>query len=83
MKKALEEKNGIYHCSDENMFFLVHIVEIIHEKTLKPLREIYNLLRESRAYDYVKKCYGVLHTQDIQWVADDVIEFMEIRGVKI
>ena len=83
MKKALEDKNGVYHCSDKNIFFMIYIANIIHDKTKKPLKDIYNILKESKAYDYIIKCYEALHTQDIKWVVEDVIEFMEIRGVKI
>ena len=83
MKKSLEEKNGVYHCENDIMFFMIYILNIIHDKTKRPLKEIYNLLIESKAYDYIIKCYEALHTQDIKWVADDVIEFMEIRGIKI
>ena len=83
MKKTLEEKDGVFHCSDKNMFFMVYIVSIIHDKTKKPMKYIYNHLKESQAYDYIIKCYEKLHTQDIKWVAEDVLEFMEIRGIKI
>ena len=83
MKKSLEEKNGVYHCSDKNTFFIVHIVEIIHEETKKPLKEIYKLLKETKVYDYIVKNYEALHTQDIKWVARDSIAFMKERGAVI
>ena len=83
MKKVLEEKNGVYHCSDKYMFFMVYIVGIINEKTQKPIKEIYNLLRETNVYDYIIKCYEALHTQDVKWAAEDCLEFMRERGAII
>ena len=83
MKKSLADKNGVYHCSDDNMLFVIYIVEIIHEWTDKTLSAVLRLLNETKVYDYIIECYNVLHTEDIYCVADDILEFMRERGAAI
>ena len=83
MKKSLEEKNGIYKCSDDNMLFIIYILEIICTRTNQTSSNVLRLLKETKVYDYITEFYGVLHTEDIQCVADDMLEFMRERGAAI
>ena len=45
---------------------------------------VYRLLTEKTdiLYDYIVPCYESLHTQDKEYILDDIVDVMKEKGVK-
>lgn len=63
--------------------FTIFCVESLAEKLNMESREVYKLLRKDSNIlnEYIIPCYEPLHSQSKEYVVNDLIETMKIKGV--
>ncbi|MCL2043680.1 MAG: DUF3791 domain-containing protein [Treponema sp.] len=63
--------------------FSVFCIESVAEKLRLTGREIYKLLTEKSEIldDYIIPCYPALHTQGKEYIVDDIVNFLQEKGV--
>jgi len=63
--------------------FAVFCIENIAEKLEKSGNEVYKMLTEKSDIldSYVIPCYDVLHTQGKSYIVNDILDYMNKRGV--
>ncbi|MGL5066495.1 MAG: DUF3791 domain-containing protein [Sarcina sp.] len=69
--------------NEKNLEFTIFCVENIAEKlNIEPIKA-YNLLgKDSNIIkDYIVPCYEPLHSQGKEYIVNDIIEIMKIRGL--
>ena len=82
------EKNVI-HTNNEDMTFeqldfATYCIGNLATKLNVSQREIYNQLKSSGIlYDYIINGYEVLHTFSKEYLMDDLVSYMQEKGVKI
>ncbi|MCL1903286.1 MAG: DUF3791 domain-containing protein [Oscillospiraceae bacterium] len=64
--------------SSKELHFTVFCIENVAEHLNKSGTEIYKLLKEDSEIldDYIVPCYDTLHTQDKEYIVEDIVEFM-------
>ena len=68
--------------SSEQLAFAVFCIENLAERLHTSAPEIYHTLTENRdiLYNYIIPCYDVLHTQDKEYILDDIEDVMRAEG---
>ena len=63
--------------------FSVFCIESLAERLDMPGEDVYVLLSDDSDVldDYIVKSYDVLHTQDKEYIIDDILECMRERGL--
>jgi len=56
--------------------FLAFCVEIYKNAKKISGREAFAIFQEHNVLDYIKKCYGALHTTSSQYIVDNIDEFI-------
>ena len=69
--------------SAEELAFAVFCIENLAARLHIDAPELYVLLTEKSdiLYDYIIPCYDSLHTQDKEYILDDIVDVMKERGV--
>lgn len=69
--------------NEKKLEFTIFCIESLAEKLNIEAKKIYNLLgKESNIIDeYIVTCYEPLHSQGKEYIVNDLIEIMKIRGV--
>ena len=68
----------------ESFAFVVYMIHAVANKFNKRPSEVYGLLTKCDCInDYLVPFYDVLHTQSTSYVLEDIVEYLERRGVKI
>lgn len=67
----------------EQLGFAVFCIENVAVKLGLTGDVVYELLSEKShiLYDYILPCFDVLHTQDKNYIVNDIIEYMQRDGV--
>lgn len=69
--------------SSDELAFAVFCIENLASCLKQDVKEVYTVLTEKSdiLYGYVIPCYETLHTQDKEYILDDIIDVMKARGV--
>ena len=69
--------------TSEQSFFAVFCIEAVADALNTTGDKVYRMLTdESDILDnYIVPCYDVLHTQGKEYIVEDLLEFMQRRGV--
>jgi len=69
--------------SRKELEFAVFCIENLAEKLGKTGNEIYKILTEKSDIldSYIIPCYDVLHTQGKSYIVNDILSYMEKRGL--
>jgi len=69
--------------SSDELAFAIFCVENLALRLKQEVKEVYAALTEKSdiLYGYIVPCYKTLHTQDKEYILDDIIEVMKARGV--
>ena len=64
--------------------FVTFTIGSVAERVHKSPAEIYRLLKQTNVIaGYLVPAYDILHTYGRQYLVDDVMEFMQEKGVKL
>ena len=64
--------------------FVIFTIGSVAERVHKSPAEIYRLFKQANVIaGYLVPAYDILHTYGRQYLVDDVIEFMQEKGVKL
>lgn len=70
--------------SNNELDFAVFCIENTAEFFGKNGADVYKMLDKSRILDdYIIKSYDVLHTQGKEYIARDIADFIEEKGIKL
>lgn len=69
----------------DELEFAVFCIENLAVRLQMDTEQIYTALAESSSflYDYIVAHYEVLHTQDKQYIINDILEAMNRCGIKV
>jgi hypothetical protein len=69
--------------SIKELKFAVFCIENVAEKLRKTGNEVYKILTEKSDIldSYIVPCYDVLHTQGKNYIVNDILDYMEKRGL--
>lgn len=69
--------------NEKNLEFTIFCIESLAERLNIEAKKVYNLLgEESNIIDeYIIPCYEPLHSQGKDYIVNDLIEVMKIKGV--
>lgn len=68
--------------SFEQMEFAVFCVGLVAEKLDMSEEQAYDLLDKNNVLkDYIVDLYDILHTQGQGYIADDIIDYMKVKGI--
>lgn len=68
----------------EQLDFATYCIGNLATKLNVSQRVIYNQLKSSGIlYDYIINCYDVLHTFSKEYLMNDLVSYMQEKGVKI
>ena len=69
----------------DELEFAVFCIENLAVRLQMDAEQIYTALAESSSflYDYIVAHYEVLHTQDKQYIINDILEAMKQCGIKV
>ena len=56
--------------------FLAFCIEIYKSAKKISGAEAYNIFAKNNVFDYIKECYGALHTTSSQYIVDNIDEFI-------
>ena len=75
--------NTEYKLSSEELSFAIFCIENLAQHLHIDTREVYSLLTEKSnlLYDYIIPCYDSLHTQDREYILNDIVDVMKQKGV--
>ncbi|MBE6382093.1 MAG: DUF3791 domain-containing protein [Lentisphaerae bacterium] len=59
--------------------FLIYCIEMYRRAKHISGRAAYELFRSTGADDYVRRCYGALHTTGEQYILEDIEGFIKSR----
>ena len=68
----------------EELSFAIFCIENLAARLNMDPANVYRLLTEKTdiLYDYIIPCYESLHTQDKEYILDDIVDVMKEKGVK-
>ena len=68
----------------EELSFAIFCIENLAARLNMDPAKVYLLLTEKTniLYDYIVPCYESLHTQDKEYILDDIVDVMKEKGVK-
>ena len=68
----------------DELEFAIFCIENLAARLKTDAEHIYTVLAESTSflYDYIVAHYGILHTQDKEYIIDDILEAMDQCGIK-
>ena len=69
----------------DELEFVIFCIENLALRLKTGAEHIYTALAESNSflYDYIVAHYGVLHTQDKEYIINDILEAMDQCGIKV
>ena len=69
----------------DELEFTIFCIENLALRLKTDAEHIYTALAESSSflYDYIVSHYGVLHTQDKEYIINDILEAMDQCGIKV
>lgn len=69
--------------NEKNLEFVIFCIEGIAEKLNIEGKEAYKLLNQDSniVTEYIIPCYEALHTQGKEYIINDILDMMKIRGV--
>lgn len=69
--------------SREALAFAIFCIENLARRLARPAPDVYRLLTEKSdlLYSYILPCYAPLHTQDKDYIVDDILGVMQRKGV--
>ena len=72
-----------YHnMTAEQMAFAVFCIGAVAERLRMREEELFNLFERTGVLkDYIVDLYDVLHTQSQEYIVDDIIDYMKIKGI--
>jgi hypothetical protein len=71
-------------CTKKEIDFSVFLMHKLAEKWGKTVPETYLILMDTDVLDgYILKCYDTLHTLGIEYLANDLTDFVNERGVAV
>ena len=72
-----------YHnMTAEQMSFAVFCIGAVAERLRMREEVLFNLLESTGVLkDYIVDLYDVLHTQSQEYIVDDIIDYMKIKGI--
>lgn len=71
-------------CTDKELEFAIYLINKVADYLCKPITQIYDELNQADIIDgYIIKCYDVLHTLGENYLVEDIIELMQMRGITL
>ena len=66
----------------EQLSFAIFCIEAVAEHLNKDPRDVYDMLanKTNLLDDYIARYYDALHTQDRQYIAEDIVRELEAEG---
>ncbi|MDO4224036.1 MAG: DUF3791 domain-containing protein [Acinetobacter sp.] len=69
-------------CAEKHLEFILFCIDFIAQKLEQSPDVIYQKLRDSGLLqDYIIAHYDVLHTQDKDYIIDDIVALMKAKGI--
>ncbi len=73
-----------YKIDVNQLEFAVFCIESIANKLNKDSEAVYTSLKDSDVlYGYIVPNYEVLHTQGKDYIVDDILDYIEEKGIKL
>ena len=71
--------------SSEQMAFAIFCIENLAKRLKMSAPQVYHKLADDSniLYQYIIPCYDILHTQDKEYILDDIEDVMQSEGVLI
>ena len=64
--------------------FVIYMIHACANKWGKLPSEVYSLLKKTECINsFLVPHFDVLHTQSTEYVVDDIMEYLNVRGIKI
>ena len=84
MKVPVNNNSSSENLSLEELSFAIFCIENLAARLNMDPANVYRLLTEKTdiLYDYIVPCYESLHTQDKEYILDDIVDVMKEKGVK-
>lgn len=67
----------------EITFMQTRIIRLASEEWHMPIEKIIELFKRGDVLGYIEKGYGIFHCEGDEVVLDDIMEFLQEKGVKI
>lgn len=67
----------------EITFMQTRLIRLASEEWHLPIGKIVHLFKEADVLGYVEKCYGIFHCEGDETVLEEIIEFLEKKGIKL
>ena len=77
-------KNGCEKIkSERELEFAIFCIESVAQRLSQSGEKVFRALTSASniLYDYIVPCYETLHTQDKEYIVDDILGVMKERGV--
>lgn len=81
-KKTTMSDEAYHNMTAEQMSFAVFCIGAVAERLRMREEVLFNLFERTGVLkDYIIDLYDVLHTQSQEYIVDDIIDYMKIKGV--
>lgn len=67
----------------EITFMQTRLIRLASEEWHLPIEKIVELFKRADVLGYIEKGYGIFHCEGDEVVLEDIIEFLERKGIKI
>lgn len=67
----------------EITFMQTRIIRLASEEWHMPIEKIIELFKRGDVLGYIEKGYGIFHCEGDEVVLDDIMEFLQEKGVRI
>ena len=68
---------------EKKLYFINYLIYECARSWGRRPGEVYRLFTQSHALDYLHDGYDVLHTQGVQYLRQDLVDYMSNRGVYV
>ena len=71
-------------CKERELSFSIYMLYSLADRWKKSPADVYKILNSTRILDdYIIACYDVLHTQVMEYLVEDITEYVKEKGVNI
>jgi hypothetical protein len=85
MKELSNNIKAKHNITPNVLEFAIFCIENVADKLGVPGNKVYEAMTKNSdiLYEYIIPCYDTLHTQGKDYIVEDIIDFMNEKGVKL